>query len=407
MVRSVPSVAVLLAAVLAACSSSGGDEAATTSTTAAPTTTATTVPIVEDVYAVPDPLPAGEPGDVLQVEPLDDELAGLPGVTGWRVLYHSRSIQGDDIPVSGVVLRPAGTAPSGGFPVVTWAHGTTGTADRCAPSKEAPFIPSLDELLGTGHVVVATDYEGLGTPGLHPYLLGESEGRGVLDAVRAAQRMEGVDAGSDVVVWGHSQGGHAAVFAFEVAGDYAPELDVRGVVAMAPAGDLALIGNVALTSPQVFPFGFMALGTWAEEYPELDLDALLAPPALDRLPILDDVCAPAVFDAFAGLPASELFATAAPMDVPPLRELLLANSVGERPLDGPVLVVHGDADDTVPVELSHALLPKMCAAGAAAELRVYPGASHSTVLAASSADVLAWTADRFDGVPVDVSATCP
>ncbi|MGH2417137.1 MAG: alpha/beta fold hydrolase [Candidatus Limnocylindria bacterium] len=90
-----------------------------------------------------------------------------------------------------------------------------------------------------GFIVVATDYEGLGTPGLHPYFVGESEGRAVLDAARAARGFICPDKDDTVALAGHSQGGHAALFAAELAPTYAEDLPVVGTVAVAPAGDLA------------------------------------------------------------------------------------------------------------------------------------------------------------------------
>jgi len=389
---------------LAACAEDDGDGAepvATTTTTT--TTTAPQPPVVvevDDVYAVPDPLPAGSPGDVIQFLQLGT-VPDAEGATAWRVLYHSESLEGDDVAVSGVIVRPAGDAPAGGFPVLSWAHGTTGTADLCAPSKAPdPRVPSLPDLLAAGYVVAATDYEGLGTPGLHPYLVGESEGRGVLDAARAAARIDGVDAGTDVVVWGHSQGGHAALFAGEIAAEYAPDLDVRGVIAMAPAADMALIGPAALRAAALFPFGFMAIGTWPQAYPDLDLTQVFTPVALEQLPLLDSGCTDVIFDAFADRPIEDLVLPTAPIDTVPLSDLFADNTAGARPYgDVPVLVVHGTDDTLVPVGLSEALVPSLCAGGARAELRTY-AATHGTIPAESAIDGLAWTADRFAGAPL-------
>jgi pimeloyl-ACP methyl ester carboxylesterase len=389
--------------LLVACSGDDGGTADPQPTTTTATTSAPTPPgpvEVEDVYAVPDPLPAGEPGDVIQFEAMG-AVPDVEGATAWRVLYHSRSLQGDDIAVSGVIVRPAGDPPPGGFPVVSWAHGTTGTADVCAPSTaRSPFVPSLPALLDAGYAVAATDYEGLGTPGLHPYLVGESEGRGVLDAARAASRLDGVDASSDVVLWGHSQGGHAALFAGEIAADYAPELDVHGVIAMAPAGDLAVIGPAALRVAPLFPFGFMAVGTWPEAYPDLDLTEVFTPAALEQLPMLDAECTEGVFDAFADRSIEELVLPTARIDAGPLYDLFTANTVGARPYgDVPVLVVHGSDDSLVPIGLSEALVPALCAGGARAELRAYP-ATHGSIPTESASDGLAWTADRFARAPL-------
>ena len=135
---------------------------------------------------MPDPLPEGRPGDLIASEQV--AVDGLDG-TLWRVMYLSESMAGEPIAVTGMIAVPDGAAPEGGWPVVTWAHGTTGIADTCAPSLDpAALDPLANKLLAQGYVVTATDYEGMGTPGRHPYIAGESEGRGVLDIVKTARR---------------------------------------------------------------------------------------------------------------------------------------------------------------------------------------------------------------------------
>ena len=142
-------------------------------------TTTTTVPAIqelaaeEDLYALADDLQPGEPGDVIAVQ--DVEGLDVDG-TVLRVLYHSESIEGDDIAVSGIITVPSGDVPDGGRPVLTWAHGTTGIADECAPGKdpEANGIGLAGPFLERGMVFAATDYEGLGTPGRHPYIVGRA-----------------------------------------------------------------------------------------------------------------------------------------------------------------------------------------------------------------------------------------
>src|SRR5690349_21540446 len=129
----------------------------------------------------------GEPGSIIRIEP----MRGAPmGASAFRVLYRSRDQNRDAIAVSGVIVVPRGNAPRGGRPVVAWAHGTTGIARKCAPSLRPSIyqtIHGLRDLLARGYVVTATDYPGLGTVGPHPYLIGVSEGRAVLDSVRAAR----------------------------------------------------------------------------------------------------------------------------------------------------------------------------------------------------------------------------
>src|SRR5215218_2134361 len=228
--------ALILAVIAAACASdphptpsapTAGAGSASASPSPDPSPVASPEAVIRtppgDVYAVPDPIPDGAPGDPIWAE----QVAAPAGAVAWRVLYRSETIGGTPIGVSGLIVAPDDPPPTGGFPVIGYAHGTTGLADRCAPSKAARPLADggsargslpLPELWERGFVVAATDYEGLGTPGRHPYLVGGSEGRFVL---------------------GVSQGGHASLFAGELAATYAPELDLRGVVALAPGAELA------------------------------------------------------------------------------------------------------------------------------------------------------------------------
>ena len=153
------------------------------------------------------------------------------GTNAWRVLYHSTDVTGADIIVSGVVIAPDDDAPAGSRTVVGWGHPTTGAAAKCAPSNGIdPFdlVEGMRALLAAGYVVSYADYPGLGVEGPNSYMIGTSEGNSVLDAVRAARNIPETAAGSDVLLWGHSQGGQAVLFAGQDAKTYAPELQVRG-----------------------------------------------------------------------------------------------------------------------------------------------------------------------------------
>ena len=176
-------------------------------------------------------------------------IAGAPaGARAFRVSYHSSDGNGAPIDVTGVIIVPAGRAPAGGRDIVAWAHGTSGIADSCAPSTNDWLfgsIAGLNEMLGRGYIVAATDYQGLGGPGPHPYLVGPSAALSVLDAVRAARSLPRAGASNRFAVWGESQGGHAALWTGQLAPVYAPELRLVGVAAAAPPVDLPanLTGN--------------------------------------------------------------------------------------------------------------------------------------------------------------------
>jgi pimeloyl-ACP methyl ester carboxylesterase len=319
------------------------------------------------------------------------------GARAWRVLYRSTSVRGRPTTVSGLVVAPARRPPPGGFPVVSWAHGTTGWGDTCAPSRAARFgnLP-LPPLWTEGYVVGATDYEGLGTPGEHPYLVGASEGRGVLDAARAARSITGAHAGRRVVVFGHSQGGQAALFAGQLAGSYAPDLDVRGVVAAAPASELP----TALT--RIHPESLnglivAAVRAWSYVYPGVDLRRVLTPVARRGLAALGESCAIGGTLLYARPPAS-IFRRGWNRDAP-WPALLRRNSPGNSPTRAPILLVQGSADNVVPASLTRALHRRLCALGDRVRLDVYPRATHDDILGRAADGVERWIRARFAGAP--------
>ena len=377
------------------------DPDATTTTTEAPAFTTVEGEDADDLFAaVPDPVPAGEHGELLAVQELDP--GGLPASRLVRVLYLSESIQGEPIAVSGVIAVPEGDPPERGRPVLSWAHGTTGIADVCAPSIDADgAVGLLVPFLERGMTVVATDYEGLGTPGRHPYVAGESEGRGTLDIVRAAQELD-PGTGDRVVLWGHSQGGHAVLFANQLASDWTPELEIVGTVAGAPPSQLPLI-NAALRGGPFQYYILMAGAGWAEAF-DADLSLVATPRALELLPAVDEMCAGDLAAVFNDIPPEELI-EADPATVEPWASLLVENDPGFVDGASPVLIIHGDEDEQIPVVSSQLLLERMCGIGQVVERRTYPGQSHAGVIGASFDDMVGWIEDRLAGVEAPTSCT--
>lgn len=212
-------------------------------------------PVVDAFYAAPDQVP-GTPGHLLRQEPFE---RGIPDdALAWRILYTTTRDEGRPAVASAIVVAPGGGKP-GAREVIAWAHGTTGVHETCAPSVlEGTFSTgaffSVEEVVEEGWVLVATDYVGLGTAGPHPYLIGQGEARSVLDAVRAARQMPELDLAERTVVWGHSQGGHAALWTGAIGPSYAPEVDLIGVAALAPASNLvALVDNLGnVTGGSIF-----------------------------------------------------------------------------------------------------------------------------------------------------------
>ena len=178
--------------------------------------------------------PVPEPGTSLRSETLPANLVLSNASRGERILYASTNgLDGQSrIAVSGALFWPKGDPPPGGWPVVAWAHGTVGTADRCAPSfagRSDRDVQYLNAWLSAGFAVVATDYQGLGTPGGHPYLAAKPEAYGVLDSVRAVKGRDQI--GDVVLIVGQSQGAGAAFASAALAPSYAPDVKLRGTVA--------------------------------------------------------------------------------------------------------------------------------------------------------------------------------
>ena len=250
-------------------------------------------------------------------------------------------------------------------------------------------------------MIAATDYEGIGTPGLHPFLVGESEGRGVLDAARAARGLKAAAASSKALVFGLSQGGHSALFAGELAASYAPELRVLGTAAVAPAGSveqsMTFLGKFNGANGLVVTI----VEAFHAAYPQFDPAAVLTPEALAQAPLVDQKC-----DFIENYPGSpNLVLAHNPLDIPAMAAILHTNAAGNRTAGAPLLVVQGTADQEEPQFITDAFVSKACAAGDTVDYRLYPGAGHGDPeLTASSGDIAAWFADRVNGAPA--TSTC-
>jgi uncharacterized membrane protein HdeD (DUF308 family)/pimeloyl-ACP methyl ester carboxylesterase len=366
-------------------------------------------PTIDEFYAAPNDVPA-QPGQLLRSEPFD---RGVPaGAEGWRILYTTTRSDGTPTVASAIVVRSE-SAPPGPRPVIAWAHGTTGFDEKCAPSLlDDPFragaMPALDQVVDNGWVLVATDYIGLGTEGPHPYLIGPGEAHSVLDAVRATRQLTQVDLADEVVVWGHSQGGHAALWTGVAAPDYAPDVDLVGVAAMAPASDLqGLVGNLEeVTGGSLF--ASYVIQAYADTYPDVSLRRYVAPPMQSFIDAFGTRClsGPEVL-----LSAVESLAMRGPIfaDDPttgPFGERLAENTPTGR-ITVPLLVAQGLADELVLPSAQQQFVDRRCADGQPLEYRTYESRDHVGVVDNDSPlipDLLSWTEDRLDRRPA--RSTC-
>jgi pimeloyl-ACP methyl ester carboxylesterase len=412
--------AVLAAALLAGCSggSSGAEpEAATGPATSVapdePTTTTAPAPTaeafagsVDDFYAVPDPLPDGEHGTLVRYQPMDDYE--VEGATTYRIMYLSESLPGDRIVVTGMASVPDAAPPADGRPMITIAHGTTGIADACAPSK-SPVRTEMSLVaaaMGTEHLIAYTDYEGLGTPGRHPYLVGESEGRSAIDAIVAAGQLPDAAPGTKLGIAGYSQGGHGALWASQVAAEWAPDLEVVGTFAGAPASEVGLTLAAAPRLPQA-GFAYMVIAGIAEAYPdEADLEALLTPRGIELLDVVDEGCTGEVFAAVSGIPVTDLIRPEGASSEP-WRSLARAQDAAQvKTNDAPTLVIHSEQDAVVPLIFSAALTNRMCANGQVIERRLLPEGSHTSAAVPAYEQATEWLAERFATDPPEPVSSC-
>nr|WP_206364798.1 lipase family protein [Sphingomonas populi] len=356
------------------------------------------------------PVPAA--GRMLREEPAPEQA--LPEAAPVRrILYSSTSgVERGAIAVSGLLYLPKGRAPAGGWPVVAWSHGTVGVADVCAPSWAGPSTRDaayLGRWLGAGFAVVATDYEGLGTPGMHPYLLWRSEGRSVLDAARAAIAARPGAIANRVLIVGQSQGSGAAIGATYLAPSYAPDLHVLGTVATGLVMTIAerkgtgyLGKDAALTDPTKMDGAFAMLrvgGIDRALHPDIDPATIVTPKGRPMLTAARTAC---LHDMFAlakqrGITGANSFTAgvkAYDADMEP------AFQIPAAALTVPVLAGTGLADSMAGTSGQYDAVKALCAAGSRIQWHTYPGLSHGGAVNGSLVDSLPFARALLAGRPV-------
>ncbi len=372
-------------------------------------------------YNPPARLPAGKPGTLIWARPIQ----APKGATAHKVLYKSTLRNGRAVAVSGLVIAPRARAPRGGRRVVAWAHGTLGGARNCAPSIPgnpaqnlrayytygSPYVldtgvPALTRFLKAGYVVTATDYQGLGTPGVHQYTVGGTEARNVLDSVRAAKQLR-TGAGNDVALLGWSQGGGAAIFAGQQgASSYAGSLRIRGVAALAPAANtgpdiqgLVAPGPVSTLSPSVSAVQELnAFRGFAAAYPGLDINDVVAPPGLAPLRALGVQCTIHLGDVVQELEVDP--ETFFKRPIPEIwKQRFDENTAGNQTSVAPVLTMQGTADTVVNPNGTAQYIQRACGFQQPVQLSIYQGANHQTIPFVAQNEYVSWIADRFAGRP--------
>lgn len=334
-------------------------------------------------------------GTVLSAGPavLPPELAPL--ATGKRIQYLTTDVRGLPVPATGVILTPR-TGKKG--KTVVWGHGTTGLADRCAPStSQDVFWPearaAVAGLLGRGWTVAAPDYPGLGTPQAHPYLVGAGEGRSMIDSVKAARNLD-PSLSAQYVLAGHSQGGQGALFANQLAPGYDGDLVLRGSAVIAP------VSNVDLLAPQIPGTpgqGYLVMGLYglAAVEPSFNPASVLSRPARARTSVLQTGCLYEILAAYAPLTADQLLIGGA-LPAPVVTKLAQYDNPGRSATSAPILIVQGTNDDAVPYAITAGpLLGQLRAYSPPVRFVPIQGATHDSAVTDSVVLVDDWIAARF------------
>jgi pimeloyl-ACP methyl ester carboxylesterase len=359
-------------------------------------------------YSAPKKLPGKTHGDVIRARRLRGAPALKSASANWLVLYRSTTATGKPIAVSGTVAIPKGKAPKGGWPVLSWGHGTTGTADQCAPSRDSASspahayidyaYPALNRFLKAGYAVVQTDYQGLGVPGVtHQFLVGVPEGRSVLDMVRAARELD-PRLSKRVALAGHSQGGQAVLYAASLAPKWTPELKVGGTVAFAPVSHLseqaALIP--ALTSPSnLSAYAGAILRGIDLAVPAAHLSSLLSATGTKLYPQTLTKCQAQLTakSSFGGVAPADLMKPGA--DLKRLEKALAAkDDVEAVRIKTPVQIDQGTADTTVFPNFTDALVQEFEGRQNPTTYLKYDGVTHGGVVDAAQANALTFLDTR-------------
>lgn len=356
-----------------------------------------------DTFYDPPPDVPRKPGELLRSEPLKDVM--LPaGVRGWRILY--ATTVDDSTPATAVATVFAPTdPPAGPRPVIAWEHGTTGLLRKCMPSLVSlptKGVPWCNRIVTAGWVVVATDYSFAEDGGPHPYLIGEGEARAVLDSVRAARQMSELSLDKRMVMWGYSQGGHAALWAGIIGPRYAPDLEIVGVAAIAPAANIKNILAMNVAADKRFG-PYIAL-SYSRFYPDITFERALRPEALDAARQIVNLCGfvrpedPERIEALAATFDGPALATSSNKAL----QARLEQNTPDGLIKTPVVIAQGLSDLVVPSSATDAYVEDRCSAGQRLEYWTFAGRDHLTIVQRGTPLeelLIRWTTERFANEP--------
>ncbi|WP_407547622.1 alpha/beta fold hydrolase [Streptomyces sp. Pv4-95] len=354
--------------------------------------------------------PAADNGDVMSSEPgafyLDPLKAFKVKANVHRIMYRTTDRVGKSIAVTGTVLTPR-TPHHDPRPIIAFAPGTQGLADKCAPSRqmaegtEYEALP-IKKLLDQGYAVVVTDYQGLGTPGVHTYMNREVQGRAVLDSIRAAQHLDEADLpdAGPVALYGYSQGGGAAASAAELAHTYAPELKIKGAVVGAPPADMNKVAD-SLDGSAYSAFFNYALSGLAAGYGVDIAPYLNARGERVTSDLRDNQCTTQAIGKYPFLQSRFLTVDGRPLTErlkhAPWNTIVAEQQLGKRKPALPILLSHSVLDDVIPHQVGKNLAADWCRQGATVKFASNYIPTHIAATEGTVAEGIPWLADRFSG----------
>jgi hypothetical protein len=350
----------------------------------------------------------GPLGQVVRHEPLGVKVNGGSGV---RVLYRTQQADGSYTFSSGMVFMPDNSNAGLPRPVVAWAHGTLGFGDSCAPSRVSNPVANIawiSSMLQKGWVVTATDYAGFGTPGTQGYLVGSDESHDVLNSVRAARNIPQARAGTNFAIWGHSQGGNSALFSASTVAAYAPELQLVGTAASAPAAELVPLLNEQYGTVADWVIGPLITTSWPAANKNLNANDLMTADGRNNYKRIANHCI--VRATLAGLIRNVLgqkFFSTNPVDVPAWRTMAQEQSAPILASNQPLLVIESKTDKVVLPNTTALYIQTVCQANSNLSSLWLNDVAHQDIPAASSAEVISWISDRFAGKPNSSSCAQP
>ena len=361
---------------------------------------------LSNFYNIQDIPTQGQLGEIVRSEPLSTTITNG---TASRIIYRTQRSDGSNTFSSGMIFIPSvpATEPR---PIMAWAHGTIGMGDQCAPSRQKdPIVDTgidwVDSMLLRGWVVVSTDYAGLGTPGTEAYLVGTAEANDVLNSVRAAKNFPGSDAGNNYAVWGHSQGGHSAIFTANRANSYLPEFNLVGTAATAPAAQLGSLFAQQENTAAAWVIGPEVVLSWPDNNPALSSDGILSKPGINNYkPIAEKCIKVAALEGIIRNKLGQKFFNDSFASNQSWQQMITQETAPVLRPNQPLFVGESLTDQVVLPNTTAQYIQRACSAGSNLTSEWLTDVGHIQLQQVIAPSVISWVADRFAGRPT--SSTC-